>query len=234
MVSQTLAGIGRGVLDLIYPPRCVLCGDGGSFLCDTCRGRLPRAGGLRCNRCWLPLRMRAGCYACAERELSLDRLRSVFRYEGEVRRLVHAFKFAGHSSLAPVLARQMLECYRNAGLEAGVVVPVPLKAVRRRRRGFNQALLLARELSKSLELPCIEALRRQGSASQQAQSLSAEERRRNVIGAFVPNRPGEVAGRIVLLVDDVATTGAMLSACAYELRREGAAAVLGLTLARED
>jgi competence protein ComFC len=234
MISQTLAGISRGLLDLVYPPCCVLCGDGGSFLCDTCRSRLPRAGGLRCNRCWLPLRSRAGCYACSERELSLDRLRSVFRYEGDVRRLVHAFEFSGQSSLAPALAQQMLECYRDAHLEADVIVPVPLKAVRRRRRGFNQALLLARELSKSLELPCIEALRRQGSASPQAQSPSAEERRRNVTGAFVVDRPGEVAGRAVLLVDDVATTGATLSACADELRREGAAAVLGLTLARED
>jgi ComF family protein len=233
MIVQNLSRLGGAALDLIYPPRCALCDRLGSFLCAECIGGLPRADGRRCDACWLPL-WGAECAACAEHPTSLDQLRSVFRYDGDVRRLVHAFKFGGLSALGKPLASLLAACYEHHALEADVVVPVPLTTPRRRSRGYNQASLLARELAPGARLPVLEALRRRGSAIPQTASPNAEQRRLNVIGAFEPGKSVDVAGRRVLLVDDVATTGATLSACAGVLRSMGASAVLGLTLARED
>jgi ComF family protein len=194
---------------------------------------LPRAEGLRCDVCWLPLRGDV-CTACAEHATALTRLRSVYRYEGGVRTLVQAFKFRGQSSLGKPLAALLTGCYEQHGLVADVIVPVPLTTARRRSRGYNQASLLAGEVSRATGVLLAEALRRMGKATPQAQSATADERRSNVISAFAVARPGDVVEKRVLLIDDVATTGATLIACAVELLNAGAAEVCGLTLARED
>ena len=233
MVTRSLSRLGGVALDLLYPPRCVLCDRHGALLCESCRASLPPAAGRRCNACWLPLRG-AACGACAEHPTALTRLRSAYRYDDGVRTLVHAFKFRGQSSLGKALAAELARLYADHGLEADVIVPVPLTTSRRRGRGYNQAALVARELSRQTVVPLAEALRRTGNAPPQAQSPTAEERRRNVIGTFEVARPADVEGRRILLIDDVATTGATLNACAIELLRAGAVEVSGLTLARED
>jgi ComF family protein len=128
----------------------------------------------------------------------------------------------------------MLASWHHHGFDAEVIVPVPLTGRRRRERGFNQSALLARELGRDLGLPVIEALSRRSSPRHQAQSTSAEERWRNVEGAFVGSQPEAVRGRRAVLIDDITTTGATLDACARALRVAGATQVSGLTLARED
>jgi ComF family protein len=119
-------------------------------------------------------------------------------------------------------------------LELDVIVPVPLTSRRRRERGFNQSQLLAERVGRSLAVPFEEALLRVRSSIDQARSRSAEQRRRNVEDAFALRRGGDVTGRRVLLMDDVATTGATLDACARVLLENGANSVFGLTIARED
>ena len=234
IVTKHLLNIRRAALDLLYPPRCVLCESAGPFLCDECLQRLTRAEGRRCEVCWLPLRHDWFCYACNEHPSSLTALRSVFRYEGDVRRLVHAFKFGGQSCLAEALSQQLYEAYEQHELGVDAITAVPLTGLRRRTRGYNQAALLAQNLSRWLELPYVEPLMRRGGAMPQAQSPRAEQRRANVAGAFALRDAASVDGRRVLLLDDVATTGATLNACATELLNAGASAVYGLTLARED
>ncbi len=226
--------IGRAALDLLYPPRCALCGRGGSFLCAACHDALPRAEGRRCRRCWLPLRPGGDCARCAEHPLVFDSLRSAFRYEGDARRLVHAFKFDGQSVLAAPLGAAVVDALAPAALGYDAVVPVPLSGLRGRLRGFNQALLLAREVGRALDMPVEQPLQRRGPSRPQARSRSAEERRHNVRGAFRLRRGASVAGRRILLIDDVATTGATLDECARVLLDCGAAGVFAATLARED
>ncbi|HLF79523.1 MAG TPA: ComF family protein [Dehalococcoidia bacterium] len=233
MATLSLGSIGRAALDLLYPPRCAICGSGGDFLCATCFDGLPLADGPRCDVCWLPV-WSAYCRACETNEPAFSALRSAFRYTGEVRTLVHAFKYGGQSSLAPSLAAPMLDACVTGGLRADVVVPVPVTGLRRRTRGYNQAGLLAAELARALDLPATEALRRRGFAGQQARSASAEERRRNVAGVFAVAKPEAIEDRRVLLVDDIATTCATLDACAQRLLDAGARDVVALTLARED
>jgi ComF family protein len=231
-MQATLARLGRTALDLLYPPRCVLCGAGGSFLCTRCLDGLPRATGPRCDACWLPA---AGfCYRCAERPLALERLRSIFCYEGPVRRLVHAFKFGGQTCLAEPMAVELLPLLEQADPATDLLVPVAMPRMRERQRGFNQSQLLARHLGKVAGLPVVDALSRQRDNGTQVSSLNAAERWRRVHGAFSVRDDAAIAGRRLVLIDDIATTGATLDACARALLGAGAASVSAVTLARED
>jgi ComF family protein len=224
---------GRLALDLLYPPRCVLCGRGGAFLCAACEDGLPRAGGRRCHRCWLPL-PDGDCRRCADSPLALDGLRTPYVYRGDARKLVHLLKFRDLSVLAEPMAARMAPLAAELTPAPSGAVPVPLSGRRERLRGYNQARLLARALAKELTLPFVDALRRTGSSPPQSESASADERRANVRDAFAVRRRSAVAGLRLLLVDDVATTGATLDACARALLGAGAASVGAVAFARED
>jgi ComF family protein len=231
-----LSNLGRVALDLLFPPRCVLCGRHGADLCRECADALPRAEPPRCPRCWSPLRSGSACQRCGEADgLALEGLRSPYVFEEGARDLVHALKYRYRSALASPMGELMARCLDGAPQATYVVVPVPLHPRRQRVRGYNQSLLLAREVSRRLEFPLAAgALARRVNTPPQAKAAGAGARRRNVAGAFEAG-PGAVAGRRVLLVDDVTTTGATLDACARVLLAEGgASAVWGLTFARED
>jgi ComF family protein len=185
-----------------------------------------------CRRCGDPLptwRVTAGppgnCANC--RPSAIAAARAAGAYDGALRDILHAFKYGRRQSLARPLADLMRRA--AGGLLTGVeiVAPVPLHWRRRRRRGFNQAEALARHLG----LPCRNALRRLRSTPSQT-DLPAAERHRNVRDAFAVRRGAGVNGRIVLIVDDVATTGATIEACARVLRAAGAQEVRALTAAR--
>ena len=231
-----LSNLGRVALDLLFPPRCALCGRHGADLCRGCADALPRAEPPRCPCCWSPLRSGSDCRRCGEADgLALEGLRSPYVFQEGARDLVHALKYRHQSALASPMGELMARCLKSALPPLDVIVPVPLHPRRQRVRGYNQSLLLAREVSRRLEFPLTAgALLRRVNTPPQAKAAGAGARRRNVAGAFEA-RPGAVAGRRVLLVDDVTTTGATLDACARVLLAEGgASAVWGLTFARED
>lgn len=227
-------GLGQRILDLVFPARCVGCGASGAFLCPACRLALPPAAPPRCARCWRPWRDSGPCAECRLAPPPFDGLRAAFVYRGVAQELVRALKYRGTTALAPVMASLMAETARQERLPVDVVVPVPLSGLRRRTRGYNQAEALAGALGGELGLPVRpRALQRRRHTPPQARSADADERRRNVAGAFRV-RDGEVAGLRVLLVDDVTTTGATLAACAQALKEAGVPSVWGLAFARED
>jgi ComF family protein len=191
-------------------------------LCRTCGDSLPS---------WrIVSRAMQVCAACRRGRSAVSCARAAGAYEGTLREIIQAFKYEGRRSLARPLATLMREAGGDLLGDADVVVPVPLHAWRRFRRGFNQAA----DLAARLDAPVLHALWRVRPTPPQT-GLAARLRRRNVRGAFrlsplVPR--ARVEGRIVVLVDDVRTTGATLNACAAVLAAAGAREVRALTAAR--
>ena len=173
-------------------------------------------------------RKRCGCRG---RIRSLARVRSAVAYEGPVELAVQRFKYEGWRRLAGPLALLLAERLVVEGLAAGWVVPVPLHQRRLRQRGFNQAELLARELSRGLPLgkPPGQLVRTRATPPQVGHDRLW--RLDNVRGAF-EWRGADLEGRSILLIDDVATTGATLDACASALRASGSGPVIGASVAR--
>jgi len=170
--------------------------------------------------------------ACRSGLRGFDRAASFGMYEGALRSLIHLFKYSGMKPLARPLAGY-LERTMSVDESYDAVVAVPLYWRKLWNRGFNQADLLARHVAKKRGIPLLSVLRRKRATATQA-GLASAGRRRNVAGAFVlkPNR--NLAGKKILLIDDVMTTGATASACASVLKRGGAQSVSLLTLARVD
>ena len=185
--------------------------------------------GPACERCGLPTVFETpACDACKNVDFDFHTARAPLRYEGVGKEIVHALKYRGYTPIAQKLAAPLLAGVVDKSRPFDAVVPVPLHRTRLRKRGFNQAALLARALSGRISTPVSDTLQVVRSTRDQVE-LSAAERRRNVAGAF--RAATRVRGRL-LLVDDVFTTGATTTACASALLRAGAAEVHALTLCR--
>ena len=150
-----------------------------------------------------------------------------------VRSAIHELKYHNLRAIAPALAVYLADCARARDIVADCVVPVPLHAQHGRRRGYNQAELLARAFARSQYTPlAVHALRRKDGQTSQVRTRSAAERQRNVANAFTCTDQS-FSGKRILVIDDVCTTGATMEACAVALRSAGALDVSGLTVARE-
>jgi ComF family protein len=245
-----LAGFTQAALDLVFPALCPLCettlgADRRDPLCGPCWHAITRLGPPRCHVCGAapPLTAATGgdasepvsparpCAACAADPPPYDYARSAAIFEGALREALHAFKFSGKRALARPLGDLAAEhCLATLAEEIEAVVPVPLARERERERGFNQAELLAQRVARRLGVPARPRWLRRVRATRPQSDLDASERRANVRGAF--RASPEVAGRHVLVVDDVLTTGATLGECARALRDGGARRVGALTVAR--
>jgi ComF family protein len=190
-------------------------------VCDICGDPLPT---------WREASIEAArCARCRRRRVAIDRGRAVGVYDGALRQILHAFKYEGRRTIAAPVARLMAQAGRELLETADVVVPVPLHRRRERSRGFNQA----RDLALRVGFPVADILSRTRPTPSQT-DLPAARRHANVRAAFVvmPRRRAAIDGRIVVLIDDVSTTGATLEACALALKDAGAREVRALTAAR--
>jgi len=222
----------RWLLDLCLPPCCVVCGKVEIWLCENCASQISFLGANICPRCGRPWFVKGTCHHCLTAPVSVAPVRSAYLYDGPVRDAIHAYKFRGARSLCVLLAQQMVQAWKFYAIHSDVLVPVPLHPEREQQRGYNQAALLARELGRELNVPVVEdeLVRTRNTASQT--HLSREERLKNVAGAFACKTQHRFAGKRVTLIDDVATTGATLNACALALLAYGAERVGAFTLAR--
>lgn len=221
-------------VDVIFPPQCGGCGKVGHRYCPACQTSLHYLSQPVCDYCGGPLARAAGnrCAICRnKRDAPLAGARSAAFFEGPLQRALHQLKYKRDIVLADALARVLCEAWQRFALPGGLVIPVPLSSQRMRERGYNQAGLLARGFAELAGLPYAPdgAARIRHTVSQVG--LTAEQRQANVAGVFEA-RPRVVAGRSIILVDDVRTTGATLEACGAALRAAGAERVWGLTLAR--
>ena len=196
--------------------------------CAGCQRVLERPlAGAVCERCWeLVGRTPIGFHTTGV----ITSAGAIGDYEGVLREIIHALKYQGRRSTAPRLSALMASHGAHVLAGADAVVPVPLHPQRERARGFNQA----EDLTRALQVPVLRALRRSRSTAPQVE-LPATERHRNVKDAFALSgawAERDVYGRVMVLIDDVATTGATLEACAHVLKKAGASDVRALTAAR--
>ena len=219
------------LVDLVLPPCCGGCRIPGSWFCDCCRARIRRLEEPLCPRCGAEVESARKDCGCRTRLKSLSRLRSAVAYEGPVEIALQRFKYHGWRRLAEPLALLMAERLMVEGLPAPWAMAVPLHSSRLRQRGFNQAELLAAELRKRLMLtkPPGQLVRTRPTPPQVGHDR--RWRLENVRDAF-EWRGSSLAGRSIMLVDDVATTGATLEACAAALRACGSGPVMGVSVAR--
>jgi len=176
------------------------------------------------------------CQYCLEHPSAIDGIKSPYLFEGPIREAVHRLKYRGWRVAAPLLggliAGYLQRHESSMGRADKIVAPVPLHPRRLRSRGYNQSFLLAKEAGKRLNLPVREdLLKRVSDSSPQVEARTREQRRANVTGSFTCS--AQASGLSILLVDDVATTGSTLLACAAALKDAGADSVWGLVLALE-
>ena len=220
-------------LDLLFPQYCVGCGKEGNFLCYSCRQSLSRITPPLCPRCGRPQPSGILCPGCVSWQAKIDGIRSPFRFDGVIRQAIHQLKYQNLRALVAPLAKLVQDYLSTNPLPAEVLVPVPLHPKRLRERGYNQSSLLARELSKLINLPVVDdCLTRQRHAPPQARTSTVEERQHNIAGAFAC-RDYRLRDKQVLLIDDVSTSGATLDASAAALKASGTTSVWGLVMARE-
>ncbi len=228
-LTQVAATTFQTFLDLLFPPRCVVCRRVGEWFCAACRNRIEKIPAPICPRCGRPL-TRADCPYCAKSPLRMDGTRAVAFFEGGLRQAIHTFKYSHRPELAALLAELLRDYLTAYPIPADALVAVPLHPERERARGYNQSLLLARALSAHNHLPVWEDVLTRVRVTRPQVELDAEERHANVRDAFAATE--RVAGARVLLIDDVCTTGATMEACGAALYAHGAQSVWGLALAR--
>ena len=209
------------VLDLLFPPKCVFCGkvldSGESGFCRRCQRELP----------WL---------TDGEAELTgefFSLCAAPLRYQDKVRDSIHRYKFKGRRGYHKVYGKLVAQCvHDHLDGRYDLITWVPLSDRRKRERGYDQAFRRASAGSRELGDVAVETLRKERNTDPQSGITEDAQRRANVLGAYTPVDPELVAGKRILLIDDVITTGSTLSECARTLRTMGAEDVVCAALAR--
>jgi ComF family protein len=239
-VTAPFRAIFGRALDVALPTLCPSCREpvGGDGLCAPCWSKLSLIAPPYCERLGIPFAYDPGPGVLSMQAIvdppAYHRARAAVRYDDVARSLVHALKYGDRHDLAPTMGRWMARAGRELLADADALIPVPLHWRRLWARRFNQSALLAKAITKNTGIPVADTALRRIKATAQQVGLSQAERARNVQGAFrVPDEhKGEVAGRRLILVDDVLTSGATSDACARALLRGGAKSVDLLVFAR--
>ena len=224
-LSKTLDFIKEG----IAPSRCVGCGRLGVWICRSCSRQVLFLKQQNCYRCGKLSPQGRTCERCRAHTDIFGVVVAAHFGIGPVRELIHEFKYGGLMELADILGRVLVFAAQQSRLGDVMIVPVPLHPKRLAERGFNQAQLLGERVARIMGWPLSSLLYRNRGTRTQT-NLTREQRRINVSGAFMCK--GDVAGKSILLVDDVITTGATLEECAKVLKQAGAKRVLALVVAR--
>ena len=229
-MNSLLRQAASSLLDLVLPLTCAVCGEEGRYLCDDCEPALKRLERPYCPKCAEPERDGL-CERCIGLGPRINSIRAAYRYQGAVRHMAHELKYRNLRAAAPTLGGLMADYLLSNPVPADVIVPVPLHSRRERQRGYNQSLLLAKEIDRRCGIEVDDSLlRRRKNTPPQVEMDSPDDRRANMSNSF--ECPSRLDGLRILLVDDIVTTGSTMFACADALKDAGAESVWGLALAR--
>lgn len=210
---------------------CNVCRKEGKLnngLCAKCASSLNALKGNRCEKCLDLINTVGLCPECLERLPSYEKLFCKYTYTDPLKTLLYSFKFGDARYLSHVLA-PLIEVEDNG---YDLIIPVPLSEKGFKKRGYNQALLLAEELSQRLNVPVATDVLKKNNSAKSMASLDKKQRRKNIKGLFYFDK--KLCGETVLLVDDICTTGETLRACSHELKRAGAGKIYCACVARTD
>lgn len=227
-----LISFGQKILDVIFPPRCLNCRRFGDWICADCWQHIALIATPICYKC---SRLSAGFRICDSCRVSygVRHLLVCGYWQSPLKQLVYGLKYHHAKPVAKLLSQLLIKTVLPFAEEIDVIVPVPLHRRKLWDRGFNQAELLAQEVSVALQKPLIFPLRRRRLTRPQF-GLTKLERQINLAAAFVLNPAvlPQIVGRNVLLIDDIVTTGATINECSIVLMKNGARTVWGLVLAK--
>lgn len=234
----TITAAARHGIELVYPPQCVTCEAATATpfsLCVNCWNAMELIARPYCERLGTPFQVDFGAGMLSPVAIAdpprFDRARAVARHQGTARELVNRLKYGERLDLSRLMAKMMVQAGREVLDDAELLVPVPMYRFRLWRRRYNQAALLANTIAGITGIPVsLDALQRVRHTRPQV-GLGRSERQKNLVGAFkVPEQcQNLIAGRRVIVIDDVRTTGSTLNACAHILRKAGAARIDVLT-----
>lgn len=228
---MNIRGIFGSVLDWVYPPVCVSCGEPGALLCKECRSKLPEVGSHFCSVCGKPLKKGHFCRLCGRSDFRFRAARAPYLYEGPVSAMIKKLKFSGIRGVALILSGLLTDYWKYLGWnDIDLIVPVPLSRKRQAERGFNQSELIARHFSKATGIPCKGGALMKQRDTQQQVGLHADERRQNLSGSFAAEKCF-IKDKRILLLDDVMTTGSTFAECSAVLLDAGAKSVNCLSAA---
>ena len=219
-------------MDILFPIRCLDCGVPGRFICASCVERMPTLEEPFCEICANP-GTDGICGWCLDREPQIDQIRAPYLYlpSSPVHKAVRLLKYRGIRALAPELANLLAQYIEDTPARFDCIVPVVSHPSRIRRRGYSQAALMAADLGRRLDIPVLEdALTRVRNAPSQLSTRSREQRWNNVQGNFASQH--DLSGLVILLIDDLVTTGSTAASAARALKNSGALSVFCLALAR--
>jgi ComF family protein len=230
----------KKILDSIYTDEnnCIVCDielkeKNRYGLCSRCEAIFPFNSGRTCVKCGKPIYDEAEyCMSCMNEDRYFDRVCSPLIYKGQVEKLILNYKFYNKRYLAKYFVSFLVDEYLNKGINADLIIPVPLTESVKRERTFNQTELLATLLGERLKLPVDNNIIKKVKETKHQATLSGKERQENIKGAF--ELIGKVKGKRVLIIDDILTTGATLSEVARVIRKGRPESVEGLTVANAE
>ncbi|MDO5445351.1 MAG: phosphoribosyltransferase family protein [Eubacteriales bacterium] len=215
-------GIFSPLLDLLFPPKCVFChcvlGDDETEVCEKCAASVM---------------ISTGSYSARNMDSAVSFCYAPLTYEGNVKESLHRFKFGGNSFYADTYADTICSTLNWDQIVCDVITWVPLSRARLRKRGYDQAGLIAQKIAENRGIPCVRTLKKTKNVKPQSSIKDPDARKKNISGVYTAVNPEFIKGKRILLVDDIVTTGATVSECAETLFEAGAASV-GVVAAAHD
>ena len=234
-----MVNIFKKLLDMMFPKHttCIICNaelnhGNDNEICESCQQDLPFSNGKTCERCGMSISSMARvCNRCKNREKTFKFAMSPFNYEDTIIKIVHGLKYKNQKYVVPTMAYYMAECYKQHKAKCDLIIPVPIHESRRKQRGYNQSELIANDLKDKINLPLLCDVLVKNKETKAQVSLNYKERQENLKEAFKVVDKKMIKNKIVLLVDDVFTTGATAAVCTKQLLKAGAKEVIVLCFA---